>query len=468
MPNIQESPEIIHRIEPEKCGESGARFDELVRLLENGSDEELKLHLEGFHHSDLADAFGLLDRSLRKRLVESVKDELDPDLLFELEDHLRKEVTDSLTPEEVAEVITEMDSDEAVQVLEDMDEDDRAEVLSSVPREEREDIEVGLAFPEDSAGRRMQTDVVSVGTNWTVGQTIDYLREESDLPEEFLDLFVVDEEARPVGIISLSRILRSPRYTLMREIADETQVLIPAETLQEEVALLFEKYDLTTAGVVDQGGKLLGMITVDDVMEVAREEFEEDVLLLGGVGEETMDDSVLQSSGKRFAWLLVNLVTAALASVVISMFDATIEQMVALAVLMPIVASMGGNAGTQTLTITVRALATKELTSYNTMRAIRKELLVGVLNGLLFACLAGLATIFIFGDYGESPLLLGGIIAGAMVINMIVAGLSGIILPILLDRAGVDPAVASGVFVTTVTDVVGFFAFLGLASMILL
>lgn len=468
MSNIQESPEVIHRIEPERTGESEARFDELFRLLENGTDKDLKVHLEGFHHSDLADAFGLLDRSLRKRLIELVKSELDPDLLFELEDHLRKEVTNSLTPEEVAEVITEMDSDEAVQVLEDMNEDDRAEVLSSVPLEEREDIEVGLAFPEDSAGRRMQTDVVSVGTNWTVGQTIDYLREESDLPEEFLDLFVVNEEVRPVGIISLSRILRSPRNTLMREIADETQVLVPAETLQEEVALLFEKYDLTTAGVVDGEGKLIGMITVDDVMEVAREEFEEDVLLLGGVGEETMDDGVIQSSVKRFAWLLVNLVTAALASVVISMFDATIEQMVALAVLMPIVASMGGNAGTQTLTITVRALATKELTSYNTMRAIRKELLVGVLNGLLFACLAGLSTIFIFGDYGEPSLLLGGIIAGAMVINMIVAGLSGIILPILLDRAGVDPAVASGVFVTTVTDVVGFFAFLGLASLLLL
>ena len=468
MSEIQENTEVIHRIDPDTTGESAARFDELVRLLEFGSDKELEAHLESFHHSDLADAFGLLDRSLRKRLIELVKTELDPDLLFELEDHLRKEVTDSLTPEEVAEVITEMESDEAVQVLEDMEEEERAEVLSSVPREEREDIEVGLAFPEDSAGRRMQTDVVSVGTNWTVGQTIDFLREESDLPEEFLDLFVVDEKGRPVGIISLSRILRSPRKTLMREIADETQVLIPAETLQEEVALLFEKYDLTTAGVVDQGGKLLGMITVDDVMEVAREEFEEDILLLGGVGEETMDDSVLQSSVKRFAWLLVNLVTAALASVVISMFDATIEQMVALAVLMPIVASMGGNAGTQTLTITVRALATKELTSYNTMRAIRKELLVGVLNGLLFASLAGLATVFIFGDYGESSLVLGGIIAGAMVINMIVAGLSGIILPIMLDRAGVDPAVASGVFVTTVTDVVGFFAFLGLASLILL
>ena len=468
MPEIKESTEVIHRIDPNASSESQARFDELVRLLEFGTDAELNDHLESFHHSDLADAFGLLDRPLRKRLVQSVKLELDPDLLFELEDHLRKEVTDSLTPEEVAEVITEMDSDEAVQVLEDMEEDERAEVLSSVPKEEREDIEIGLAFPEDSAGRRMQTDVVSVGTNWTVGQTIDYLREESDLPEEFLDLFVVDEDARPVGIISLSRILRSPRNTLMREIADDTQVLIPAETLQEEVALLFEKYDLTTAGVVDTSGKLLGMITVDDVMEVAREEFEEDVLLLGGVGEENMDDGVLQSSAKRFAWLLVNLFTAVLASLVIRLFDATIEQMVALAVLMPIVASMGGNAGTQTLTITVRALATKELTSFNTMRAIRKELMVGVLNGILFALISGVATIFIFGDGQDSSVLLGGIIAGAMIINMIVAGLSGIILPVVLDRAGADPAVASGVFVTTVTDVVGFFAFLGLASLVLL
>ena len=468
MADIQDSTEVIHRIDQDTRGDNSVRFDELVRLLEYGTDEELNLHLEGFHHSDLADAFGLLDRSLRKRLIESVKEELDPDLLFELEDHLRKEVTDSLTPEEVAEVITEMDSDEAVQVLEDMEEGERAEVLSSVPKEEREDIEVGLAFPEDSAGRRMQTDVVSVGTNWTVGQTIDYLREESDLPEEFLDLFVVDEEARPVGIISLSRILRSPRNTLMREISDETQVLVPADTLQEEVALLFEKYDLTTAGVVDETGKLLGMITVDDVMEVAREEFEEDVLRLGGVGEETIDDGVLQSSAKRFAWLLVNLITAALASFVISLFDATIEQMVALAVLMPIVASMGGNAGTQTLTITVRALATKELTAYNTMRAIRKELLVGVLNGVLFAILSGVSTMFLLGQGGESSLLLGGIIAGAMVINMIVAGLSGVILPVLLNRLGLDPALASGVFVTTVTDVVGFFAFLGLASLVLL
>jgi magnesium transporter len=360
-----------------------------------------------------------------------------------------------------------MESDEAVQVLEDMEAEERYEVLSKVPEEEREDIETGLAYPEDSAGRRMQTELVSVATDWTVGQTIDFLREEEDLPEEFLDLFVVDGNKKPVGVISLSRILRSPRKTLMREIADETQVIVPAEMIQEEVALLFEKYDLTTSGVVDQEGQLIGMITVDDVMDVAREEFEEDVLRLGGVGEETVDDSVGQASLKRFTWLLVNLGTAILASMVIGLFDGTLEEMVALAILMPIVASMGGNAGTQTLTITVRALATKELTAYNAFRTFRKEFAVGLLNGVVFAVLAGLVVVLWFNQL-DDRFLLGGIIAGAMIINMVVAGVSGVLLPLALDRFGVDPAVASGVFVTTVTDVVGFFAFLGLASAILL
>jgi magnesium transporter len=313
----------------------------------------------------------------------------------------------------------------------------------------------------------MQTDFVSVGVNWTVGQTIDYLRDEDDLPDEFLDVFVVDEEAKASGVISLSRILRSPRPTLMREICDDTQVIVPADMVQEEVALLFEKYDLTTAGVVDAAGCLIGMITVDDVMEVAREEFEEDILRLGGVGEETVDDGVFQSSAKRFTWLLVNLGTAILASMVIGMFDATLEEMVALAVLMPIVASMGGNAGTQTLTITVRALATKELTPYNTLRTFRKELIVGFLNGCLFAVLAGLVTFYWFYHLNDSGLL-GLIIAGAMVINLVVAGVAGVALPILLEKLRIDPAIASGVFVTTITDVVGFFAFLSLASFFLL
>ena len=385
MQVAKDNQDVIHRIAPENSEEISTRFEDLVRLLNDGSDREVLRHIQSFHHSDLADAFGLISGNLRKRLLDLVKVELDPDLLFELEDHLRKEVTDSLSPKEVAEVISEMDSDEAVQVLEDMDETERAEILCEVPEDEREDIQAGLAYPEDSAGRRMQTDFVSVGVNWTVGQTIDYLRDEEDLPDEFLDVFVVDEKSKAVGVISLSRILRSPRPTLMREICDDTQVMVPADMVQEEVALLFEKYDLTTAGVVDAAGCLIGMITVDDVMEVAREEFEEDILRLGGVGEETVDDGVFQSSAKRFTWLLVNLGTAILASLVIGMFDATLEEMVALAVLMPIVASMGGNAGTQTLTITVRALATKELTPYNTLRTFRKELIVGFLNGCCFS-----------------------------------------------------------------------------------
>ena len=463
----KENIESIHRIDPESTGEIAGRFEELVHLLENESDERVHGHVDTFHHSDLADAIGLLTGGLRKRLLDLIKVDLDHDLLFELEDHLRKEVTDQLSPKEMAEVITEMESDEAVQVLEDMEAEERNEVLSEVPEEEREDIETGLAYPEDSAGRRMQTELVSVATDWTVGQTIDFLREEDDLPEEFLDLFVIDGNEKPVGIISLSRILRSPRNTLMREIADETQVIVPAEMLQEEVALLFEKYDLTTSGVVDHAGKLIGMITVDDVMEVAREEFEEDILLLGGVGEETVDDSVVQASLKRFTWLLVNLGTAILASLVIGLFDGTLEEMVALAILMPIVASMGGNAGTQTLTITVRALATKELTGYNAFRTFRKEFAVGLVNGVIFALLAGLIVVLWFNQL-DDRYLLGGIIAGAMIINMVVAGIAGVVLPLALDRMGIDPAVASGVFVTTVTDVIGFFAFLGLAAAILI
>tara|TARA_B110000008_G_C16970970_1_gene563862 strand:- start:1904 stop:3307 length:1404 start_codon:yes stop_codon:yes gene_type:complete len=463
----KENIESIHRIDPESTGEIAGRFEELVHLLENESDERVLGHVDTFHHSDLADAIGLLTGGLRKRLLDLIKVDLDHDLLFELEDHLRKEVTDQLSPKEMAEVITEMESDEAVQVLEDMEAEERNEVLSEVPEEEREDIETGLAYPEDSAGRRMQTELVSVATDWTVGQTIDFLREEDDLPEEFLDLFVIDGNEKPVGIISLSRILRSPRNTLMREIADETQVIVPAEMLQEEVALLFEKYDLTTSGVVDHAGKLIGMITVDDVMEVAREEFEEDILLLGGVGEETVDDSVVQASLKRFTWLLVNLGTAILASLVIGLFDGTLEEMVALAILMPIVASMGGNAGTQTLTITVRALATKELTGYNAFRTFRKEFAVGLVNGVIFALLAGLVVVLWFNQL-DDRYLLGGIIAGAMIINMVVAGIAGVVLPLALDRMGIDPAVASGVFVTTVTDVIGFFAFLGLAAAILI
>ena len=365
MPSTKENQDVIHRIDPESSEEISNQFDELVRLLSMARMMRSQT-LGGNPSFRLGGCVRAGFGRFAQALAWLGQGRVGSRLALRVGDHLRQEVTDTLSPKEVAEVITEMDSDEAVQVLEDMDEEERDEILSEVPEEEREDIETGLAYPEESAGRRMQTDYVSVGTNWDVGRTIDYLREEEDLPDEFLDLFVVDEQAKPVGVISLSRILRSPRPTLMREICDETQVIVPADMVQEEVAFMFEKYDLTTAGVVDAQGKLIGMITVDGVMEVAREEFEEGVLLLGGVGEETVDDGVLQASAKRFTWLLVNLGTAVLASMVIGMFDATIEQMVALRSSCPSLPRWG-NAGTQTLTITVRALATKELTTYNAL-----------------------------------------------------------------------------------------------------
>lgn len=455
--------EGIHRIETEESGVDPVLVSHLVLALEHETEDAVRACVVDVHHADLADLIALLSASQRRRLLRILRVGLDPDLLLELDDTFRRELAEVLSPKEMAEAIAEMESDEAVQVLEDLEEGELSDVLREVSAEEREEIKQGLQFPEDTAGRRMQTEVVAVGTDWSVGRTIDFLRDEEDLPDEFFDVFVVDDEHSPVGVISLSRILRSPRSMPMREIVDETQVIVSADMEQEEVALQFEKYDLTTAGVVDKAGKLLGMITVDDVMEVAREEFEEDVLHLGGVGEEVVSDSVWTATRNRFAWLLVNLGTAALASLVISLFDATIKQMVALAVLMPIVASMGGNAGTQSLTITVRALATKELTPFNALRSVRKELVVGILNGLLFALLAGILTYFWFDN-----LLLGGVIGGAMVINMVVAGVSGALLPLFFDRIGIDPAVASGVFVTTVTDVVGFFAFLGLASLVFL
>ena len=455
--------EGVHRIETEESGVDPALVSHLVSALEHETEDAVRACVVDIHHADLADLIALLSASQRRRLLRILRVGLDPDLLLELDDTFRRELADVLSPKEMAEAIAEMESDEAVQVLEDLEEEELSDVLREVSAEEREEIKQGLQFPEDTAGRRMQTEVVTVGTDWSVGRTIDFLRHEEDLPDEFFDVFVVDDEHIPVGVISLSRILRSPRSMPMREIVDETQVIVPADMEQEEVALQFEKYDLTTAGVVDKAGKLLGMITVDDVMEVAREEFEEDILHLGGVGEEAISDSVWTAARNRFAWLLVNLGTAALASLVIGLFDATIKQMVALAVLMPIVASMGGNAGTQSLTITVRALATKELTPFNALRSVRKELAVGILNGLLFALLAGILTYFWFEN-----LLLGGVIGGAMVINMVVAGVSGALLPLFFDRIGIDPAVASGVFVTTVTDVVGFFAFLGLASLVFL
>ena len=464
----EKEAETVRTIETEESSVDLEQVEQLADILSHQTEAAVRRFVADVHQADLADLIGLLSPHHRHRLLRIIHVDLDPDLLFELEDSLRKEMVDILSAREMAEAISEMDSDEAVQILEDLEQDQQTDILREVPQDERLDIEKGLQYPEDSAGRRMQRDFVAVETGWSVGQTIDYLRDEKELPDEFFDVFVVDGERKPVGTISLSRVLRSPRKTPMREIMDDTQVIVAVSMEQEEVAFLFQKYDLSSAAVVEEEGKLIGMITMDDVIDVAQEEAEEDILRLGGVGEEAVTDSVWSSTRKRFLWLLVNLGTAALASLVIAQFGATLKEMIALAVLMPIVASMGGNAGTQTLTLTVRSLAMKELTAFNALRTIRKELLVGILNGMLFAIIIGILAMFWFQEQEpDRNLMLGVVIAAAMVINMVVAGVFGVIVPLAFERIRIDPAIASSVFVTTVTDVVGFFAFLGLAHWIL-
>ena len=367
-----------------------------------------------------------------------------------------------------ANAISELDSDDALMVLEEMDEDRQKELLDHISDTERTFIEEGLSYPEDSAGRLMQREVVTVPSQWNVGQCIDYIRrraddEENELPSIFYDIFVIDARHHPVGAVSLSALLRSRRQTPVSEVMEEDMHEIPVDTDQEDIAFLFRQRDLVSAPVIDMAGRLVGAITIDDVVDVIHEEHEEDIMRMGGVIEDDLYQASISTARARFSWLVVNLLTAILASMVIGLFDATIQEVVALAVLMPIVASMGGNAGTQTLTVTVRALATKELTGANAFRVITKEVIVGCFNGIAFAILTGLVAWLWFGSS-----TLGIVIASAMVINMIVAGLAGTTIPIMLERAGIDPAIASSVFLTTITDVVGFFAFLGLAALFLL
>ena len=395
-------------------------------------------------------------------------DIFDPEVLSELDETVREDVVNALGVKEVASALSELDSDDAVFVLEEMDEAQQQLYLEHVNEEDRSLIEQGLSYPEDSAGRLMQREVVTVPSQWNVGQCIDYVRRRADsdddqLPRVFYDIFAVDGDDHPVGAVSLSKLLSTRRQVPVAEVMEEDMHVINVATDQEDVAFLFRQRDLVSAPVVDDSGKLVGAITVDDVVDVIHEEHEEDIMRMGGVIEDDLYRAAVSTARARFSWLVVNLLTAILASVVIGLFDATIQQTVALAVLMPIVASMGGNAGTQTLTVTVRALATKELTGANAYRVITKEVIVGIFNGVLFAILSGLVA---WGWFG-SPVL-GGVIASAMVINMVIAGLAGASIPIILERAGADPAIASSVFLTTVTDVVGFFAFLGLAALVLI
>ncbi|WP_089286794.1 MULTISPECIES: magnesium transporter [unclassified Azospirillum] len=440
----------------------------VIALMEAGDMQGAATMLADLHPSDVADLLEQADDERRVELVALLRPSFDAEILAYLSVDLREEVVEQLEPKALAAAVAELDTDDAIDVIQDLDEEAQAEILSNLPPEARALVEEGLTYPEFSAGRLMGREFVSVPEFWTVGGLLDYLRaaataDDSHVPEQFYDIFIVDPMHRVVGTVPLSRVLRARRGVKLNEILHEDIHRIPATMDQEEVARLFRNYGLVSAPVVDKGGRLLGVITVDDVVDVIEEEAEADMLAMGGVGEDDFYRAVLATARSRFRWLAVNVVTALLAAMVINLFSVTISHLVALAVLMPIVASMGGNAGTQTLTVAVRALATKELTPANATRVIGKEVLVGLLNGCALAGIIGVIAYIWFGQ----PLL-GVVIACAMVVNLFCAGLFGALIPFVLDRMRVDPAVASGVFLTTVTDVVGFLAFLGLATLMLL
>tara|TARA_B100001769_G_C22082050_1_gene583120 strand:- start:332 stop:1711 length:1380 start_codon:yes stop_codon:yes gene_type:complete len=437
-------------------------INELILHSGNRNSEKLNKLIEDLHPADLADLLTFLNSEQRSYTLSILDEETYTDVLAELDDTIIDETIQKLEDKKVIRSISEMDTDDAVNLIESLEPEAQKKLLDQVPTAEREIFEESLNYPEDSAGRRMQKEFVSMPAFWTVGQAIDYLREESDLPDDFFEIFIVDPLNKPLGSVSVSKVLRSARKTQLNDILNDSSKFIKASMDQEEAALLFEQYSLVSAGVVDDQNRLIGRITADDIVWVLQEEAEEDILRLGGVSETEMNQSIFKSTKKRFIWLFLNLLTAILASVVISFFDASIEKMVALAILMPIVASMGGNAGTQTLTLTVRSLATKELVDTNRRKVFVKEISISILNGFIFAVLTSLATILWFND---SSLAL--IVGAAMIINIFSAGLFGFLIPYSLNYLKIDPALASSVFVTTVTDVFGFLSFLGLASLFL-
>ncbi len=438
-------------------------IEEISHALRDDDAEQLEYLLRPLHSADIAKIYEQLGAEDRTVFTSHFGPELDPEVLTELEDNALDQIMREMDDQVVIKAITQLESDDAVDVLEDIGEEDRSRIIAAMPDEERLAVEEGLSYPEDSAGRMVQRNIVAVPGAWTVGQVIDFLRTEEELPSEFYEIFIVDPLHHPVGMVSLNKLIRTDGNVPVSEIMNTDPKIIPADKDQEEVAHMFRQYDLTSMGVTDKNGRLIGMITVDDVVDVIDEEAEEDILRMAGVRETDITESVFDASKNRIVWLLVNLGTAIIASMVIVMFDGTIEQMVALAVLMPIVASMGGNAGTQTMTVTVRSLATKDLTSSNIKRVIFKEFSIAVLNGAVIAIIIG-GLSFVYFDNS----LLGFIISAAMIINMVMAGLAGILIPVGLDRINIDPALASSIFVTTVTDVIGFFAFLGLASIFLI
>ena len=426
----------------------------------DGDDETARALVEPLHPADIADLIELAAADERPGLVAALAGMVDADVFAEMNEHVRETLLDQLDPQQVADFAGQLDTDDAVAMLEDLEEDEQRAVLRAMEPDDRAAIEEALTYPEESAGRLMQRDLIAVPEHWKVGKVIDYLRSTDELATDFWEIFVVSPVHHPVGTCKLSSILRAPRSAKVSDIMMEEQTLIPVDMDQEEVALRFQKYALISAAVVDGSGRLVGMITVDDVVHIIQEEASEDVLLLSGAGEEgDINEPVGESYRARVRWLMANLVTALVASSVIYMFESSIERLAVLAVLMPIVAGVGGNAGTQTLAVTVRAIATNQLTESNRLRAVFREMRVALLNGLTIALLIGVAVTLVLG----SPSL-GGVIAAAMLTNIVIAGTAGVLVPLALERAGADPAVASSVFVTMVTDSMGFLVFLGLAT----
>jgi len=429
------------------------------KKIKDNDAEYLNKALKEQHPADSADIIENLSFENRSKLIELEGFNVEPEIFIELNESIQTEIFILLSAQSIANILKHLESDNALKILENLDESKKNVVLDKLSPKDRFILQEGLSYPEDSAARIMQREFTTIPSNWHVGQTIDYLRENKDLPEEFLEIFIVDNNFKPIGTVPSSKVLRASRESKMNSIMNEMQVLIPVNMDKEEVGHIFENYNLVSAGVVDKENKLVGMITGDDVFTVLKEEAEEDVLRLAGVGDEEITDSIFQKTKRRFNWLLLNLFTALLATWVISKFGASIEQMVALAFLMPIVASMGGNAGMQTLAVTIRALATKELSSANFGKIVTKEFVIGILNGIIFAIITGVIVQFWFKEFNLSIL-----IGASMILNMMVAGLFGILVPVSLKKFNIDPAIASSVFVTTITDVIGFLSFLGLGS----
>lgn len=457
----QHQPQAVSLAE-DRYGLSNTLSKQIIHALEENNQTQARELLADQHAADIADLLSVLPHDLREALIEAIKATFDPDILVELDNDIREEIIELLGTHKSAHVISELETDDAVEVLSEMDEENQQELLQAIPKEQREILEESLAYPEDSAGRLVEKNLVAVPEFWSVGETIDYLRNHPNLPEDFYQVFVVDPKHKPIGAATLSRIIRSRRDIKIKDIMETDLKVISTDTDQEEVAFIFRQYGLSSAPVVNEEGRMIGVISIDDVINVVEEEAHEDIMHLGGVSGTDLHSHVGQTVQRRFPWLFINLLTAIAASIIIALFQGAIQKMAALAVLMPIMASMGGNAGTQTLTIIIRALATKELTATNAFRVVGKEAFVGITNGLLFAVICGGITYLWLGNPAVSVIL-----ALAAITTLFAAALAGATIPLILERFGADPAISSSIFLTTVTDMTAFGVFLGLATIVL-